>query len=94
MKPVCESVNNLDNVSVLDSVNRLLPIKYCQDHDHHCICHLDDHLDGEVLPVWPFDDPPVVHILVCVARHLVMKKMIMLLMMMTTTMMMTMFTSL
>jgi hypothetical protein len=27
-------------------------------------------VDGEVVPVRTFDDPPVVHVLVAVARHL------------------------
>lgn len=90
---MCESVDNLDNVSVLDSINRLLRIIYCHHHDHHCICHSNHlylylycfcHLDCKVLPVGPLDDPPVVHILVCVARNLVM----MTLMMMTTKIMM------
>ena len=90
-KPVCESMDNLDDVAVLDSVNWLLPIKHCQNCQHrHCFIfyhhhcrhdhhehhnHHHGHLDSKVLSVWSLDDPPIVDVLVCVAGHLVMRMM-------------------
>ena len=36
-EPVCESMDNLDDVSVLNSINWLLSIKHCQNCQHqHC----------------------------------------------------------
>ena len=49
---VSQAVDNLDDISVLDTINGFL--------------------DSKILPVWSLDDPPIVDILECVARHLVL----------------------
>ena len=47
---VSQAVDNLEDISVLDTINGFL--------------------DSKILPVWSLDDPPIVDILECVSRHL------------------------